>query len=64
MSVDREREYEIIRGLSVDQKLRVLSSLIQQAIDLKTAWVRALEPELGDDEVRTKAQELMVGGRS
>jgi hypothetical protein len=64
MSVDREREYEILRGLSVDHKLKVMGGLIQQAIDLKVAWVRATEPELEDDEVRTKAKEVVAGGRT
>jgi hypothetical protein len=64
MSHDRERDYEMLRGLSAAAKLAAMHSLIRQAYELKAAWVRSTEPHLGDDEVRARTRELVVGGGS
>ncbi len=60
----RERDDAILRGLPASAKLAAMTALIQQAFDLKLAWVRATEPHLSEAEVRAKAIDLVTGGRA
>jgi len=57
----REEEYEVLRGMTPAKKLAVLRSLIRQAYALKAAGIRALRPDLSEEEVRARTREL-VGG--
>lgn len=59
----QQREDVILRALSPAAKLAAMKALIQQAYDLKAAWIRATEPHLSEDEVRTKARELVTRGQ-
>jgi hypothetical protein len=47
--------------MSPDRKLAVMRALIQQAYDLKTAWIRAQRPELSEEEILVRVRE-QVGG--
>jgi hypothetical protein len=56
-----EREIELLRRMSPDRKLAVMRASIQQAYDLKTAWIRAQRPELSEEEILVRVRE-QVGG--
>lgn len=57
-------EYEAIRRMTPERKLAVMRSLIRQAYELKAAGIRAAHPELSEEEVRSRARELVAGDRS
>lgn len=59
-----EREIEILRAMTAAQKLAVMRGLIRQAYTLKEAGVRALHPELTDQEVRARAKAAVAGDRT
>ena len=59
-----ERDIEILREMTPEQKLAVMRSLIRQAYALKEAGLRALHPELSQDEVRARAMAAVAGDRS
>ncbi|MGD2070599.1 MAG: hypothetical protein PVI57_18140 [Gemmatimonadota bacterium] len=59
-----ERDIEILRSMTPEQKLAVMRSLIRQAYALKEAGVRAVHPELAEDEIRARAREAVAGDRS
>lgn len=56
-----EHETEALRRMTPAQKLAVMHALIRQAYELKAAALRALWPEMAEDEVRAQARR-MVGG--
>jgi hypothetical protein len=60
----RESDEAILRGLPPSAKLAAMTALIQQAFDLKAAWVRSTEPHLAEDEIRARARDLVAGGRT
>ena len=60
----READEALVRGLSAERKLAVMGSLIQQAYDLKMAWIKESKPELSDEEVRELVRRQVAGGRS
>ena len=62
MDDDRRPELEILRRMTPSQKLDVMHGMIQQAVELKEAWLRATEPTLDESEIRMKARELVAGG--
>jgi hypothetical protein len=45
------------------RKLAVMRALIRQAYELKEAGIRALRPDLPEDEVRALARRLVGGDR-
>jgi hypothetical protein len=55
---------EILRQMTPEQKLAVMRSLIRQAYALKEAGVRALHPELPEDEVRARTRAAVAGDRA
>ena len=55
-----ELEIEVLRRMTPEQKLAVMRSLIRRAYALKAAGIRALDPELSDQEVQLRAR---GGGR-
>lgn len=59
----RELEYEALRRMTPAKKLEVLQSLIRQAYALKMAGIRALHPELPEEEVRARTLRLVGGDR-
>lgn len=59
-----ERDIEILRQMAPEQKLAVMRSLIRQAYALKEAGVRALHPELTDDEVQAYTKAAVAGDRA
>jgi hypothetical protein len=56
-----EREYEALRSMTPAKKLAVMRALIRQAYELKRAGIRALRPDLSEEEVWARARQL-VGG--
>ena len=59
-----ERDIEILRNMTPEQKLAVMRSLIRQAYALEEAGVRALHPELGEDEIQARTKAAVAGDRS
>lgn len=59
-----EHDMEILRGMTPEQKLAVMRSLIRQAYVLKEAGIRALHPDLPQDEVRARTLAAVAGERS
>jgi hypothetical protein len=58
-----EPDLEILRRMTPDRKLAVMTSLIRQAFELKAAWLRARSPELSEEEIEARARELVAGER-
>ncbi len=63
MESARDEEDAILRSLSPATKLATMKALIQQAYDLKAAWIRSTQPGLGEKEVLARARELVTGGK-
>jgi hypothetical protein len=59
-----DEEIAALRRMTPAQKLAVMGSLIRQAYELKAAGIRAGQPHLSDDEVRSRARALVGGDRS
>jgi len=59
-----ERDIEILRQMTPEQKLAVMRSLIRQAYALKEAGVRALHPELSEEEIQARTRAAVAGDRS
>ncbi len=62
MDDDRRQELEILRRMTPSKKLDVMNGMIRQAVELKEAWLRTTEPDLDEEEIRSKARELVAGG--
>jgi hypothetical protein len=60
---NHELETEVLRRMTPEQKLAVMRSLIRQAYALKAAGIRALDPELSDQEVQLRARAAVGGDR-
>lgn len=58
-----QRDTEIVRRMSPEEKLAVMHGLIRQAWELKAAVIRSREPELSEDEVRRRAWKMVAGER-
>jgi hypothetical protein len=56
-------EIEALRRMTPDAKLAVMRELIRQAYTLKVAGLRALHPELSEEEAWARARELVGGDR-
>ena len=54
----------LVRKLSAEQKLAAMGSLLQQAYDLKLAWIKESKPGLSDEEVPEVVRRQVAGGRS
>ncbi|MDX1623102.1 MAG: hypothetical protein R3199_03890 [Gemmatimonadota bacterium] len=61
MEAPSEREIELLRCMTPAEKLAVQRTLIREAYELKAAGIRALHPDLPEEEVRSRAR-AMVGG--
>lgn len=59
-----ERDIEILREMTPEQKLAVMRTLLRQAYALKEAGIRAFHPELADDEVQARTRAAVAGDRS
>lgn len=59
-----ERDIEILREMTPEQKLAVMRSLIRQAYALKEAGIQALHPGLPQDEIRARTLAAVAGDRS
>jgi hypothetical protein len=57
------RDIEILRRLTPTAKLAAMHGLIRQALELKVAWVRSIEPDLDERETWQRARELVLGGK-
>jgi hypothetical protein len=64
MDQGRSIELEVLRRMSPAEKLTVMTGLIRQAYRLKAAWIRAMEPDLSDEEVHLRLLEAMGRDRS
>lgn len=58
------RDIEILRRMTPEQKLAVMRSLIRQAYALKEAGVRALHPDLTEEEVKERTKAAVAGDRA
>ncbi|NNF14865.1 MAG: hypothetical protein HKN72_16680 [Gemmatimonadetes bacterium] len=61
MEAMSDAEVEILKALGPERKLAVMQSLIQQAFDLKEAWIGSQEPELPREEILVRVREQMAG---
>jgi hypothetical protein len=59
-----DAEIEILRALGPERKLEVMQSLIQQAFNLKEAWIGSRAPELPAGDVLARVREQMAHGGS
>ena len=59
-----ERDIEILRQMTPEQKLAVMRSLIRQAYALKAAGMRALHPELTEEEIEQRTKAAVAGDRA
>lgn len=59
-----ERDIQILREMTPEQKLAVMRTLIRQAYALKEAGIRALQPDLPEDEVRARTIAAVAGDRA
>ena len=64
MAQSQHLDLEVVRALSVRQKLDVMNGLWRQAVTLKAAWIKLHHPELGEAEVEAQAMKLVAGERS
>jgi hypothetical protein len=55
----KQADYEAVARLTPEAKLRVLSGMIQQAWDLKEAWLRLRYPDASPEEIRQRARSLV-----
>lgn len=59
-----ERDIEILRRMTPEEKLAVMRSLVRQAYALKEAGMRALHPELTEEEIQALARAAVAGDRA
>ena len=57
-------EIEILRRMTPEQKLAVMRTLIRQAYELKAAGLRAMHPELSEEEVQARTRAAVAGDGS
>lgn len=60
----RKYEYEALRRMSPADKLTVMRTMIRQAYELKAAGIRAMQPGLSEQQVSSRARELVGRDRS
>ena len=53
-----ERQTQLIRAMTAQQKLRVSEALYAAAWDLKAAWIRSQHPELPETEIQDQVRRL------
>lgn len=58
-----ELDMEILRSMTPEQKLAVMRSLIRQAYALKEAGVRAVHPDLAEEEIQARTRAAVAGDR-
>lgn len=59
-----ERDIQILQEMTPEQKLAVMRTLIRQAYALKEAGIRALQPDLPEDEVWARTIAAVAGDRA
>ena len=59
----KQADHDAVAQLTPEAKLRVLCGMIQQAWDLKEAWLRVRHPDASTEEIRQRAR-LLVGDPS
>ncbi|MFO7899231.1 MAG: hypothetical protein R6V58_09240 [Planctomycetota bacterium] len=52
----RERQIEILRGMTMEQRLRVAEALYRDARELRAAGVRMLHPDWTDEQVQEEVR--------
>jgi len=53
-----ERQRDLIRAMTPEQKVRAVEALYRMAWDLKAAWLRTLHPEWPEAEVQEEVRRL------
>ena len=53
-----DRQAQLIRAMTPEQKLRASEALYAAAWDLKAAWLRSRHPEWSDDDVQDEVRRL------
>ena len=59
-----DHELEVLRRMTPAEKLAVMHGLIRQAYELKAAGIRAMRPELSEDEAKALTLDLVGRERS
>ena len=55
----KQVDHDAVARLTPEDKLQVLSGMIQQAWDLKEAWLRLRNPDASAEEIRQRARSLV-----
>jgi len=58
-----ERQLEVVRAMTPEQKIRASEALYLAAWDLKAAWLRSQHPDLPDDEIQEMVRRLFRDAR-
>ena len=53
-----DRQTQLIRAMTPEQKLRASEALYAAAWDLKAAWIRSRHPELSESEIQDQVRGL------
>ena len=53
-----ERQADVIRAMTPEQKIRASQALYAAAWDLKAAWIRSQYPDLPEDQVQAQVRQL------
>lgn len=58
-----ERQLEVLRAMTPDQKVRASEALYLAAWDLKAAWLRSQHPDLPEAEVQEMVRRIFRDAR-
>lgn len=58
-----ERQLEVLRAMTPEQKVRASEALYLAAWDLKAAWLRSQHPELPEAEVQEMVRRIFRDAR-
>lgn len=64
LPAEGSEELAVLRQMGPARRIAVMHALIRQAWSLKEAAIRAAEPDLHPDEVRTRARRAVAGERA
>jgi hypothetical protein len=53
-----ERQQELVRAMTPEQKIRASEALYRAAWDLKAAWLRGQHPDLSETQIQDAVRRL------
>lgn len=53
-----ERQQELLRAMTPEQKIRASEALYRAAWDLKAAWLRSQHPDLSETQIQDAVRRL------